>query len=396
MTFSSPGSNMADDTAVAVYYGPLPWFQDQLKRKQTTDLLGLAFELDEASRRHIHVIAGQEAPTEEPSARPRHVTAESGDYASLSEHVITNFMTLVRMIRPMHLHLHNPPAHVYAQLEREFTVKVMRYEYPRANRDLLIRFRDNFQAHLVGQSAVKESILAALYPLTTRRRAKPVVLMFYGPSGVGKTETAQLINSLLGGALMRKQFSMFHNEKFASYLFGGTHSEASFARDLLDRESGVILIDEFDKANSVFHSAFYQLFDGGIFEDKNYLVNVGPAIIVCTSNYGTEDEIRAALGEALYSRFDSLVQFKPLSHDEIRQVIDRLVNDRFSNLESDERDQLDLAAVKALLYPLAGNSGNVRRLGKLADGVISLLLVRALLSDPAQIEVAPHIEDAAT
>ena len=137
----------------------------------------------------------------------------------------------------------------------------------------------------------------------------------------GKTETAQFVNGLLGGTLLRKQFSMFHNEKFASYLFGGTHSEASFARDLLDRESGVILIDEFDKANSVFHSAFYQLFDGGAFEDKNYSIELGPSLIICTSNYGTEDEIRKALGDALYSRFDSLVHFKPLSKKEIRQAV---------------------------------------------------------------------------
>ena len=76
--------------------------------------------------------------------------------------------------------------------------------------------------------------------------------MFYGPSGVGKTETAHFLNSLLGGELLRKQFSMFHSDKFTSYLFGGSHNESSFALDLLNRESGVILIDEFDKAYPLF------------------------------------------------------------------------------------------------------------------------------------------------
>jgi ATP-dependent Clp protease ATP-binding subunit ClpA len=207
--------------------------------------------------------------------------------------------------------------------------------------------------------------------------------MFYGPSGVGKTETAQFVNDLLGGTLLRKQFSMFHNDKFASYLFGGTHSEPSFARDLLDRESGVILIDEFDKANAVFHSAFYQLFDSGVFEDKNYAVQLGPAVIVCTSNYQSETEIREALGDALYSRFDALIRFRPLSPAEIRQVIDRLLADRLPKLAEDEWARLDVAQLKTLLYPLADKSGNVRKLGKTVDEVISLILVRAILDEDA-------------
>jgi ATP-dependent Clp protease ATP-binding subunit ClpA len=214
---------------------------------------------------------------------------------------------------------------------------------------------------------------------------------------VGKTETAQFVNDLLGGTLLRKQFSMFHNDKFASYLFGGTHSEASFARDLLDRESGVILIDEFDKANVVFHSAFYQLFDGGVFEDKNYTVQLGPSLIVCTSNYRSENEIREALGDALYSRFDALIRFEPLSQEEIRQVIDRLLDDRLSKLAEDERARLDVEQLTAILYPLANKSGNVRKLGKTVDGVISLILVRAILDEHAPTAAQdPREEDRAS
>ena len=249
---------MSGDTTVTIYYGPLSWFEDQLGEKKRTGLLDIVYERDEANRRHTHVVEGQGAPpSEEPALRPKRVAAESSDYASLNEHVITNFAGLVRSINPKDLHLHNPPVRVHSQLERAFTTEVKRYEYPTVTRDTLVRFRDGFAGHLVGQAAVKKTMLAALYPLTTGRLTRPVVLMFYGPSGVGKTETAQFVNGLLGGTLLRKQFSMFHNDKFASYLFGGAHSEASFARDLLDRESGVILIDEFDKANSVFHSAFY-------------------------------------------------------------------------------------------------------------------------------------------
>lgn len=386
---------MSGDTKVTIYYGPSVWFEAQLGRQQRKSLLEIAYERDEANRRHVHVVEGQEPPVAEAPPRPKRVAAQSSDYASLGEHVITNFAGLIRSINPKHLLLHNPPAHVEQQLERSFATDVKRYTYPAVTRETLIRFRDGFVSHLVGQVAVRESLLAALYPLTTQRRTKPVVLMFYGPSGVGKTETAQFVNGLLGGTLLRKQFSMFHNEKFASYLFGGSHSEASFARDLLDRESGVILIDEFDKANAVFHSAFYQLFDGGVFEDKNYTVQLGPSLIICTSNYRSESEIREALGDALYSRFDALIRFEPLSAPEIKQVIDRLLADRLSKLEGDERDRLDIERLKSMLYRLADNSGNVRKLGKTVDEVISLLLVRAVLDELGSLaEQGPREEQA--
>ncbi|MFJ3473986.1 AAA family ATPase [Microbacterium maritypicum] len=379
---------MSGDTKIVVYYGPLSWFQEHARKRKSEGLLESVFAHDELLRELRVVMPPQddETPREKRRwKRPKRLVAESGDYASLKEHVITNFPGLLRALNPKELHLHNPPAQVHAHLERTFAgdgfFSVKTYDYPAVTRDTLVKFNDGFEDHLVGQPGVRESLLAALYPLTRASHEKPTVVMFYGPSGVGKTETAQFINGLLGGTLMRKQFSMFHNDKFASYVFGGGHAEASFARDLLDRESGVILIDEFDKANSVFHSAFYQLFDGGVFEDKNYRVDIGRALIVCTSNYASEKEIRDALGDALYSRFDALVGFKSLSKDEVTTIIGRLVDHRFKSLEVNEKRVIDAEFVKQKLHPVAGRVGNIRKLGKLADEIISMLLVQRLLSE---------------
>lgn len=377
---------MSSDTKVTIYYGPLSWFQKQLGSEERESLLELAYARDELSRQHRVVVEGQEVPASDDQNaqdRPNRVAAESSDYASLNEHVISNFAGLIRSIHPEQLHLHNPPAQVQAQIQRAMpATTVQHFDYPLFTRETLARVQNGFAEHLVGQRDVKDRLLAALYPLTRPGRIKPVVLMFYGPSGVGKTETAQFVNSLLGGALLRKQFSMFHSEKFASYLFGGKHSEPSLAHDLLDRESGVILIDEFDKANPVFHSAFYELFDGGVFEDKNYNVRLGPSLIICTSNYGSDREVQETLGEALYSRFDAVIRFARLSSDEIIQVIDRLVEDRFTKLTEDERLLLEHKEIKQHLYPLAKSSGNVRKLGKTIDEMISLILVQSVFSVP--------------
>lgn len=376
---------MESDTKVCIYFGPHSWFDKQFGKENRQYFLDAVNDYDEAKRHIRYTVEGQES-TENvvPVRRPDCLIVLSSDYASLQEHAITNFVGLVREINPKHLLLNNPPKMIYSQLARTHNPEVKFYAYPVVTHDTLIKFHDGFSEHLVGQQKVRERMLAALYPLTKDGRTKPIVLMFYGPSGVGKTETAKFINGLLDGELLRKQFSMFHSDKFASYVFGGTHSESSFARDLVDRSSGVILIDEFDKANPVFHSAFYEIFDQGVFEDKNYRVEIGPTLIICTSNYGSEDEIRLALGDALYSRFDAFIPFEPLSPVEIRQVINRLVDNHFDTLSAEEQATLDKDKIKSMLYEPAGSIGNVRKLGKLVDEVISLLLVRAMLSEVAE------------
>src|SRR5699024_3201262 len=200
-------------------------------------------------------------------------------------------------------------------VERIADVTEVQFQFSRFTPEVLREFYNGFGEHLVGQNSVKNELLAAIYPLTSDRENKPVVVMFYGPSGVGKTETAKFMSELVGGDVFRKQFSMLHSEKFASYVFGGSHQEPSLALDLMERDCNVILFDEFDKASSVFHSAFYELFDEGVLEDKNYRANVGSPLIICTSNYGSEDAVKKALGEALYSRFNAFIEFHPLSLD---------------------------------------------------------------------------------
>lgn len=383
------------DTEVRIYYGPPSWFHAQVGAIKTQNLVTLVLR-DDARRREFRLVGLPEDDGERKKKlrRPKHVVAESSDYASLNEHVITNFAQLVRRLRPKHLYVNNPPSRVHDVLLRGFKdATITHYKYPPFTTTTLRRFRDEFSNHLVGQDAVRELILAAMYPLARPGRSRPVVLLLYGPSGVGKTQTAQFINGLLSGNLLRKQFSMFHSEKFASYMFGGEHAEASLARDLLDRESGVILIDEFDKANPVFHSAFYELFDTGEFVDNNYTVKVGPALIICTSNYASEDEIHTALGDALASRFDAHIEFTRLTSEETLTVIERTVDNRLEALGDDERPHAPREQLLDMLRPLAASSSNIRELSKTIDNVISLLLVRSALDRAPEPRLLPARRD---
>ncbi|AOX65735.1 peptidase S14 [Curtobacterium sp. BH-2-1-1] len=376
---------MAADVEVVICYGPLDWFTGILDGEDHESLLTLMLEEDTVRRQLVVTNPSAEPAVADVPPRPALVSMTSGEYASLREHVITNFAWEVSRLNPRKLVVQNPPAPVRDQLQRTFpTTTVEEFTYPALTVEQLLQIHDNFDSAVVGQTQAKAQLLSALYKLTTPGRTAPVVVMFYGPSGVGKTETAQFVNRVAKGTLLRKQFSMFHSEKFASYLFGASHSEPSLARDLLDREPGVILIDEFDKANPMFHSAFYELFDGGAFEDKNYRVNVGPALIVCTSNWATEAEVQEALGDALFSRFDAAIEFTTLTEVETITVIDRMIDRRFDKSSDPRMADLNSEELRGKLHRAATQSPNIRQLAKLVDEVIARSLVRNLLAASRQ------------
>src|SRR5690554_5221487 len=116
-TSSWPGSSMAGDTKVSVYYGPVSWFESRIGKGPHQYLLDALNERDEVRRRIRHTVDGQ--PLEEaeaPPPRPERLIAMSSDYASVNEHAITNFVGLVREINPKRLLLHNPPQLIHAQL----------------------------------------------------------------------------------------------------------------------------------------------------------------------------------------------------------------------------------------------------------------------------------------
>jgi len=378
---------MSQRIDATIYYGPPSWFQEQTQNIDGDSFLDIIFKRDAESRRHIIVPSDASVIEAQPEDGPVHLVVNSGDYASLVEGAISNFGGIIQSIDPKNLYLNNPPEQVRTHVERIADVTEVQFQFSRFTPEVLREFYNGFGEHLVGQNSVKNELLAAIYPLTSDRENKPVVVMFYGPSGVGKTETAKFMSELVGGDVFRKQFSMLHSEKFASYVFGGSHQEPSLALDLMERDCNVILFDEFDKASSVFHSAFYELFDEGVLEDKNYRANVGSPLIICTSNYGSEDAVKKALGEALYSRFNAFIEFHPLSLDDVKVVADRLIDAKFSKLDSSEQSQLNIDGLRIQIKDLATKFGNIRKLGNFIDQVIGFRLAMSILEKVGDQEV---------
>lgn len=203
--------------------------------------------------------------------------------------------------------------------------------------------------------------------------------MFYGSTGIGKTETAKYIADTLQEPLLRKQFSMLHSDEFSSYIFGGKHNQNSLAKELLERESNVVLFDEFDKPHPVFHSAFYQLFDEGIYEDKNYTVHMKDSIIICTSNYMSEKEIKSALGAPIYSRFDAIIRFDRLRKEAVEQIMIIEYEKQFSKLDDDEKQIIVQSGIRTAIMGMVDKLDNARQIKRIIREALSAVLIREIL-----------------
>ncbi|WP_278548716.1 AAA family ATPase [Cloacibacillus evryensis] len=371
---------------IVFFYGPKYNFRRRLPRnKPLTTISELAIYSDKKMREHTFKIQGKRggdaAEKQEERLAVPCLVAYSEQYASISESALHSFLSFIDQFEVESLYLQNPPAHLAAQFRNMHSrVKVIKHEYKTLNFESLKRIDREYQLAIIGQEEVKRRLLTALYPLAAKKLSKPLVLLFYGPTGVGKSETAKYISDVVGQKLFRRQFSMFHSNEFAPYLFGGRHTGDSLAKDLMERESSVILFDEFDKPNPLFHSAFYQLFDEGIYEDRNYRAEVKNAVIICTSNYASAEEARERLGAPLFARFDAVIEFRPLSDEALGVILAKSCREEAELLTAEEREIISEEELCASLRPhVAAGGGGVRGVKRLVREKISeALLDRAL------------------
>ena len=308
------------------------------------------------------------------------------DYSSVLEHVLSNFINVLIAHHEIGtLYVQNPPKRVLNSLRSMYSddeIEYLRSEYVQIDRDMLKTIYRNLNDDIIGQDECKRQLLSGLYRLSLEETERPAVLMLYGPSGVGKTETAKSISHSLGGELLRIQFSMMQTSEAYNYVFGAEHSKPSFARDMVTRETNVILIDEFDKVNPLFYNAFYELFDEGRYVDTNYDVDLHGSIFLCTSNFMSEDEIKKALGPAMFSRIGCCIEYADLTVEQKISIIQGWYDTIISQLKEDEKTVIEGTDILAWFMSNAERYDNIRILKvKLENAVFDTLTDTFILAD---------------
>ena len=304
------------------------------------------------------------------------------DYGSVLEHVLSNFVNIVTLNYDIEsLFVHNPPRKVYDSLRSAYgnEIEYRWTEYLPLSRERLKIIYNSLNTDILGQDTCKKQIVSSMYRLMTKTGVKPAVILLYGPSGVGKTESAKSISKALGGELLRIQFSMMQSNEAYNYIFGSEHSKASFARDMMARETNVILIDEFDKVNPIFYNAFYQLFDEGHYIDTNYDVELGQAIFLLTSNFMNEDEIKKVLGPAMFSRIGYCVKYEELTSGQKQLIVNNWYTSILDMLKEGERNIIENTDILEWFQKNVDRYDNIRILKTKLENAIFDRLVDCLI-----------------
>lgn len=225
------------------------------------------------------------------------------------------------------IYIHNPPQTLMKYIEAnkamglcDYIVKREKYSFDDTTDDFVNNIAEIEEAIIGQQHAVMEMVKSMWYLLHTTRK-NPYVVMLYGGSSIGKTELVrQIAKQFYKGAFLEKHLSMFKNENYADYFFGEKPNRKSLGYDLLERESNLVFLDELDKCPDYFYSAFYTLFDNEVFQDASYSADISSLLIVVTSNYNSEEEMKKSLGLPVYYRIDKFIHFEEFDATTIYKI----------------------------------------------------------------------------
>ena len=217
----------------------------------------------------------------------------------------------------------------------------------------LARLEEILHRRVVGQVAAVTAVANAVRRARARLADpnRPVgSFLFLGPTGVGKTELARALATLLfkdEAALVRVDMSEYMERHQIARLIGappgyvGYGEGGQLTESVRQRPYSIVLLDELEKAHSdVFNLLLQIMEDGRLTDGQGHTIDFRNAVIIMTSNCGSEhivqlaeaseekvrekvmEEVRARFKPEFLNRIDDIIVFHRLTREEIRGVVD--------------------------------------------------------------------------
>lgn len=232
---------------------------------------------------------------------------------------------------------------------------------------------DQFACVLIGQDQFKGEFRkqVEIFRLFNSIGEQPILSLFLiGPSGVGKTETARILSKLLapGEPLPKVNFGNYSSKDSLNSLIGSPRGymgseEGELTMKIERSNSGVILIDEFEKGDSAVWSFFLDLLENGKFTDsQGDEHDLNGYTIVFTSNT-PRTEVQGKFPPELLSRFNLKVNFKPLNDKEKKTFVSRYITsvaEKYRSSIDESVENPDVIAERALQDIDTANEENIR------------------------------------
>lgn len=223
-----------------------------------------------------------------------------------------------------------------------------------SDKELLFGLEEKLKMVVFGQDEAINTLAAAvkLSRAGLNSPEKPTgSFLFAGPTGVGKTEVSRQLAKVMGMELLRFDMSEYMERHTVSRLIGAPPGYVGFDQGGLLTEAVnknphcVLLLDEIEKAHPEVFNILLQVMDHGTLTDNNgRKTDFRNVILIMTTNAGAETISRRSIGFShqdhssdgmevirkqftpeFRNRLDSIIQFSPLTRDNIMYVVDKFL-----------------------------------------------------------------------
>jgi len=224
--------------------------------------------------------------------------------------------------------------------------------------DLLLdqqELRDYFNSRIIGQEEAVEQLcsIVKIFKAGLNNPQKPITtLLFAGPTGVGKTASAQALADYFFGKGQRKKplvridMSEFQSPGEITRLIGAGQEVGPLVKEIRERPFAVLLLDEVEKAHPSVYDALLTMLDEGILVDSaGRVTDFRNTIIILTTNLGVQNQKSIGFGEErspdrrffsavekhfrpeFVNRLDRTILFKTLGVQDIRKIAEKELRD---------------------------------------------------------------------
>lgn len=224
--------------------------------------------------------------------------------------------------------------------------------------EALETFQTSFDVKLYGHEKFKKEFhnLAKTFRVFNKIGEHSILSLFLmGESGIGKTEVARAIHQCLGGKrkLAKINFGNYSSQDALNSLIGsprgyiGSESGELFMK-VKESDTGVILIDEFEKGDSIIYNYFLDVLENGkMTNSQGEDIDLNGYVIIFTSNLNPQG-FDNSLSPELRSRFNYIGIFQALNNEDKTKFVKRRMNDIISKYNEKFETKLPSRAHSAL------------------------------------------------